>query len=293
MATTVLSVEVPEEEGDDTGARLLEAGASGAEVRDGSLLPMPDAPALPAGRARVRAFFAGREEAERAMRSLALSGALEELPDEDWGERWRRGLAPFTVGRVLVRPSWCEPPSRPDPCPPGEVEVVLDPGMAFGTGTHPTTSLCLSELDRILTAAPGSSVLDVGTGSGLLAIAARKLGAGRVVGTDNDPVALRVAGENAARNGVALELTAAPPEEVVGGFDVVVANILANTLVELAPGLAPRVAPGGKLLLSGLLAGQEDEVRRAYLAQGLADWSERDRALEVWRLLALQRIASP
>jgi ribosomal protein L11 methyltransferase len=153
--------------------------------------------------------------------------------------------------------------------PPGAAEVVLDPGMAFGTGTHATTSLCLAAIDAFLSRRPGASVLDVGTGSGLLAIAARKLGAGRVAANDNDPIAVAVAAENAERNAAALELTGDPPSTIPGSFDLVVANILANVLVELAPDLARRAAPGGEVVLAGVLVPQEAEVAAAFLAQGL------------------------
>lgn len=283
MPTYALTVDVAEAQADDTAALLLDAGAEGAEVRDGSVAPMPGAPRPASGRALVVAFFAAGDDASAAAAALGLSGEVAEIPDRDWSEAWKEGLAPFRVGRVFVRFSW-----TPSPSPPGTVEVVLDPGMAFGTGTHPTTALCLAGLDALLAAAPGAAVLDVGTGSGLLAIAAKKLGAGRVAGTENDPVALRVAGENAARNGVPLELGLLDPSEVAGRFHVVVANILANTLVALAPGIAARLAPGGTLLLSGILAGQEDEVRAAYLAQGLARDPARERAEGEWRLLALR-----
>jgi ribosomal protein L11 methyltransferase len=161
--------------------------------------------------------------------------------------------------------------------------------MAFGTGAHPTTSLCLEALSDALAARPGAAVLDVGTGSGLLAIAARKLGAGRVAANDVDPVAVRVARENAAANGVALELVAGPVEDVAGPFEVVVANILANTLVELAPALAERLAPGGLLFLAGILTPQEEEVRSAYLAEGLARLPDLERREGEWSLLALGR----
>jgi ribosomal protein L11 methyltransferase len=167
------------------------------------------------------------------------------------------------------------------------VEIVLDPGMAFGTGSHPTTALCLGALDRELSRRPGAAVLDVGTGSGLLAIAAARLGARRVAGTENDAAALEVARENAARNGVSVELSLSPPASVTGRFDVVVANILANTLVELAPEVASKVAPGGALYLSGLLAGQEEQVREAYAACGLTPDRARDGADREWRLVAL------
>jgi ribosomal protein L11 methyltransferase len=167
--------------------------------------------------------------------------------------------------------------------------VILDPGMAFGTGTHPTTALCLRALSALLAARPGAAVLDVGTGSGLLAIAAARLGARRAVGTDDDPVALRVAAENAARNGVRLELLADPPEAVPGAFEVVVANILANTLVELAADVAAHLEPGGVALVSGILAPQEAEVRAAYRRAGLRAMPERDRRDGEWSLLAFER----
>ena len=286
MPSYALTLDVPESDADDLAALLLGEGAAGAEVRDASVLPMPGAPRPPPGRAHVVAFFAARDEAEAAAAAVGVQGSVAELADQDWGERWKEGLAPFAVGRVFIRFSW----SAAAP-PPGAVEVVLDPGMAFGTGTHPTTALCLAGLDALLAAAPGADVLDVGTGSGLLAIAARKLGAGRVAATENDPIALRVAEENAQRNGVALELHLAPPSAVPGTFPVVVANILANTLVELAPQISARLAPGGTLLLSGILAGQEEEVRSAYVAQGLTPAPARERHEGDWRLLALGRPA--
>ena len=286
MASYALTVEVADESADDVAALLLEEGASGAEVRDRSIAHMPGVAAPSAGRAYVVAFFATRERATAAAETLALRGSISDVPEQDWSEAWKRGLAPIAVGRVFIRPSWVS--AVP---PDGSVEVVLDPGMAFGTGTHPTTALCLAGIDVLLAASPGSDVLDVGTGSGVLAIAAFKLGAARVVATDDDPVALRVAGENARRNGAALELTPAPPEQVAGLFRIVVANILANTLVELAPGLAARVAPGGTLLLSGVLSGQVEDVRVACRRHGLRALPALDRADGEWRLVAMGRPA--
>jgi ribosomal protein L11 methyltransferase len=278
MPAFTLTLDVPGAEADLRSADLFEDGALGVEVRDAETTPMPGQPRPPPGRALLVAFFAGREDAAAAR--ARRGGEVAELPDQDWSETWKAGLAAFSVGTVFVRPSWIE--AAP---PPGAVEVVLDPGMAFGTGTHPTTALCLAALAAALR--PGARVLDVGTGSGLLAVAAAKLGAGEVVASDDDPVALEVARENAERNGVRLALTGEPPARIGGAFDVVVANILANTLVALAPELAPRVAPGGALLLSGILAGQENEVRAAYVAQGLA--AAPDRADGEWRLLVLRR----
>jgi ribosomal protein L11 methyltransferase len=282
MPTWSLTIETDAALAEERSAELFELGASGVEVRDGEGTPMPGIPLPPPGRALLVAWFADRTDALSAR--AIHGGAAAEVPDEDWGEGWKKDLRPLDVGRVRVRPSWIDAPP-----PPGAVEVVLDPGMAFGTGSHPTTSLCLAALSDLLAGRAGASVLDVGTGSGLLAIAARKLGAGRVAANDEDPVAVEVARENAERNGVSLELTVDPVERIAGTFDVVVANILANVLVALAPSLAAKVAPGGVLLLSGILGPQEDEVRRAHVAQGLAPLPNGDRRDGEWSLLALRR----
>jgi ribosomal protein L11 methyltransferase len=285
VPTYAVTVEAERERAEEVSAELWDAGASGVEVRDGEGTPMPGLPQPPPGRAILVAWFAERADADEAARDLG--GEVAEVPDEDWGETWKKGLGPLSVGRVFVRPSWVDAAA-----PAGQVEVVLDPGMAFGTGTHPTTSLCLAALSDLLAARPGAAVLDVGTGSGLLAIAARKLGAGRVAGNDNDPVAIAVARENAARNGADVALTTDPLPAIAGRFDVVVANILANTLVELAPELLARLAPGGAVLLSGILAPQETEVRTAYLALGLRPLPGGDRRDGEWSLLALERPAA-
>jgi ribosomal protein L11 methyltransferase len=282
MPTFSLTLETPLLQADDVSAELFDLGASGVEVRDGEGTPMPGAAQPSAGTALLVAWFPERAAAEEGARRHG--GVVAEVPDADWGEEWKKSFAPLDVGRVRVRPSWIDTPP-----PPGAVEVVLDPGMAFGTGSHPTTSLCLAALSDLLAARPGAAVLDVGTGSGLLAIAARKLGAGRVAGNDNDPVAVRVARENADRNGAEVELVEAPLSGIAGAFDVVLANILANTLVELAPEIAAKLAPGGVVLLSGILAPQEEEVRRAYVALGLAPVPGGDRRDGEWSLLALER----
>ena len=285
MPTFSLTIDVPRDEAETFAAELMEAGAGGVEIRDGEGTPMPGVTQPAAGRALVVGFFAERQAAGEA--GGAFGGEVAEVPDQDWGEAWKRGLTPLSIGRAFVRPSWIDAPT-----PPGMVEIVLDPGMAFGTGTHPTTSLCLAGLSDLLAARPGASVLDVGTGSGLLAIAASKLGAGRVAGNDNDPIAVRVARENAALNGVALELDERPVQLQPGPFDVVLANILANTLVELAPAITAQLAPGGVVLLSGILTPQEEEVRAAYLAAGLRPHPGGDRRQGEWSLLAMARPAA-
>jgi ribosomal protein L11 methyltransferase len=264
MTTWSLTAELLADRADACTALLFERGAAGVEEREAGLAPMPGARQPGSGRVLLVAFFQERGDARQAAADLDVPSELAEIPDRDWGEEWKKGLGPITVGRVFLRPSWID--ATP---PPGSAEVVLDPGMAFGTGTHATTSLCLAAIDDFLSRRPGASVLDVGTGSGLLAIAARKLGAGRVAANDNDPVAVAVAAENAARNGAQLELTGDPPEAIAGSFDLVVANILANVLVDLSPALAAKISLGGELVLAGILVPQEEEVRLPFLAQGL------------------------
>jgi ribosomal protein L11 methyltransferase len=282
VSTWSVTLQSAADEAEDLAAALFDEGASGVEVRDGQEAPMPGVARPPPGRAILVAWFPDRAEADAV--AAARGGEVALVPDEDWGEAWKKGLGPLAIGRVFVRPTWVSAAA-----PPGSVEVVLDPGMAFGTGTHPTTALCLAALSDLLAARPGLSVLDVGTGSGLLAIAARKLGAGRVAATDNDPVAVEVARENATANAAELELAVATLPEIAGRFDLVVANILANTLAALAPEIAAKLAPRGVVLLSGILAPQEREVRDAYLAQGLRPLAGGDRRDGEWSLLALER----
>ncbi|HSH57337.1 MAG TPA: 50S ribosomal protein L11 methyltransferase [Halomonas sp.] len=195
--------------------------------------------------------------------------SVELLADRDWEREWMEDFVPLQMGeRLWIVPSWHTPPE------PGAVNLHLDPGLAFGTGTHPTTALCLAWLDAlaICEALEGQTVLDIGTGSGILAIAALKLGARRAVGTDIDPQALTASRDNAERNGVqeqALQLCYPEQLDDAETFPVVVANILAGPLVEMAPMIAGHVAPGGRLALSGILEGQAEQVLQAYREQGL------------------------
>ena len=204
-----------------------------------------------------------------AARSLARTPPpFETFPvaDRDWVRATQEQFGPIRVTEDFwIVPSWCTPP-RAD-----ALNLVLDPGLAFGTGAHPTTRLCLLWLVEHV--ARGASVLDYGCGSGVLAIAAARLGAGRVVGADIDPRAVLASVDNAAANGVHAEFTlvdALAPER----FAIVVANILANPLRLLAPALAGRASEGGSIALSGILASQADDVMAAY-----APWLD----MSVWR----------
>lgn len=193
----------------------------------------------------------------------------ELVADRDWEREWMDGFQPLRMGeRLWIVPSWHTPPE------PDAVNLHLDPGLAFGTGTHPTTALCLAWLDTLAVSGEleGKKVLDVGTGSGILAIAALKLGASHATGTDIDPQALTASRDNAKRNGIdASRFSLCYPEqlETERRFPIVTANILAGPLVELAPVIAGHVAPGGCLALSGILESQARNVLDAYAGQGL------------------------
>ncbi|WP_386083600.1 50S ribosomal protein L11 methyltransferase [Vreelandella sp. F11] len=193
----------------------------------------------------------------------------ELLADRDWEREWMDDFTPLRMGqRLWIVPSWHEPPEAE------AVNLILDPGLAFGTGTHPTTALCLEWLDGLAVAGhlAEQQVLDVGCGSGILAIAALKLGASHADATDIDPQALQASRDNAERNAIAeSDLNLYYPEQLSDGghYPIVIANILAGPLVELAPMIAGHVAPGGRVALSGILANQADDVYEAYAAQGL------------------------
>jgi ribosomal protein L11 methyltransferase len=217
----------------------------------------------------------------RAAASLGLSHApaflVSKLADQDWVGKTQAQFAPIEIGaRLWVGPSWHEPPA-------GRAAVRIDPGLAFGTGAHPTTKLVLDFLEKTIQG--GERVLDYGCGSGILTIAAAKLGAARVDGVDIDPQAVETATANARANGV--DLRAARPEALAAAvYDIVVSNILAQPLIALAPLLAARTAPGGRIALAGILESQGQEVAQAY-----ARWFDIGAASieDVWILLEGRR----
>ncbi|MCK9538060.1 50S ribosomal protein L11 methyltransferase [Dokdonella sp.] len=185
---------------------------------------------------------------------------FREVADQDWTRAWMDRFKPMQFGRRLWIYPW-----NIEPAPDARAQVVvrLDPGLAFGTGTHPTTALCLEWLDA--QALAGRTLIDYGCGSGVLAIAALKLGAAHVTGIDNDPQALTASADNAARNGVAARLRLDLPEDFSGTpADALVANILAGPLASLAPRFAECLKPGAPFALSGILAGQEAELLAIY-----------------------------
>ena len=184
---------------------------------------------------------------------------LETVEDQPWERAWMDNYQPMCFGqRLWIYPSWYEIPDD------ASVKLLLDPGLAFGTGTHPTTALCLAWLDG--EDVTGKTVLDYGCGSGILAIAALKLGAQHAVGTDIDPQALLATQDNAERNSIdpAQLVTCYPKQLPEQTYDIVMANILAGPLVELAPHLLAALRTNGQLVLSGILAEQAESIREAY-----------------------------
>jgi ribosomal protein L11 methyltransferase len=251
---------------------LFEAGAISVSVEDAEAgtefetpqFGEPGSPETPLWRtSRVVALFEpgddlnARIAAAKAEVDLANAQTdITEVAEQDWVRLTQSQFDPIRINdRLWIVPSWHEAPD------PNAINLILDPGLAFGTGSHPTTRLCLEWLCAKVSR--GSTALDYGCGSGILALAAAKLGATDVLGVDIDERALEAAADNAARNNVVLRL-AHSKQALAEQFDLVVANILTNPLCVLAPLIAARVAPGGQLALAGVLEAQAEQVIAAY-----------------------------
>jgi ribosomal protein L11 methyltransferase len=271
MAWLSLKLAVDGDQAEALSDALLEAGALSVSTEDRDAgTPAEEAqfgePGLADPKSWKRnwvvALLASDADVPALLASLNLPADIEHqtetVAEQDWVRLTQSQFDPIPIsGRLWIVPSWHEAPD------PDAITIVLDPGLAFGTGSHPTTRLCLKWLEANLK--PGETVLDYGCGSGILAIAAVKLGAGRVVGVDIDPQAVEAARDNAGRNAVQAEfsLSGDLPE---GEYDVVVANILTNPLKALMPLLAGRARTGGRIILSGILEAQADEVMAIYSA---------------------------
>jgi ribosomal protein L11 methyltransferase len=282
MGYLALSVELEGQDPEGAEAACFAAGAVSVTLTDA----VDDAILEPApGEVRLwphtilQALFPSESAGPEAI--IALAGALdlpagrirvERIADRVWEREWLKDFHAMRFGRRL----WVVPNHEPPPSDPGAIMVRLDPGLAFGTGTHPSTALCLTWLDSHLTA--DAVVIDYGCGSGVLAVAAAKLGAREAHAFDIDPQALIATRDNAAANQVTAQVhvhesTASLPEQA----DILVANILAGTLVELAPQLCRRLRPGGKLILAGILRQQVHEVRAGFATLvDLTVFAERD-----------------
>ena len=268
MTWLQLSIEVPAEQAEIASEAFAAVGALSVTVLDAGdeplLEPAPGETPLWSCNRIVALFSAETEMAqvEEYLRNTfpgePIKCQVEQLEDRDWSNTWRDTFSAMQFGRRLwVCPLGESPPDA------GACVVQMDPGLAFGTGTHITTGLCLEWLDAHAPA--GKQVIDYGCGSGILAIAACKLGADRVYAVDIDPQALVATRDNAVRNAVddCLEVLL-PAELAIDPVDLVMANILANPLIELAGLLAARVRPGGQLIMTGILGEQADAVMAAY-----------------------------
>ena len=252
---------------------LMEMGADAVSMEDAADQPLyePDPGTTPLWhQTRVTGLFDSGRDTEQLCNTIRdgwhqqTQQTLPEIDvtlveDKDWERAWMDDFQPLRFGnRLWIVPSWHQPPE------PEAANLMLDPGLAFGTGTHPTTALCLEWLDS--QAVEGCQVIDYGCGSGILGLAALLLGADHVIGVDTDPQALEASRDNARRNQVEdrkldLYLPEQEPDTIA---DIMLANILAQPLIGLAPHLASRVRDGGLLVLSGILANQAREVMEAY-----------------------------
>ncbi|MBN1564959.1 MAG: 50S ribosomal protein L11 methyltransferase [Anaerolineae bacterium] len=260
----------------------------------------------PADELIVRAYFPANEQAETKQQQLREAiwhmSRLYPMPEpefkviqeENWAEAWKVHYKPLRLGRHLyIRPQWItETDAKPD-----EIVLVLDPGTAFGSGTHPTTQLCLIAIEDMLADWPGINVLDLGCGSGILGIAALKLGAAHVLGVDIDDLAIKATTQNATYNEVQDRITtqeggleAVKAQQAASGqqFDLLLCNILAKVIIQLcADGLGETVRPGGKAIFSGIIDTQADEVEVALRAAGLEP--TRRRLQKDWVVIEAQK----
>lgn len=283
MAWIQINTIVKEPQAEPLSDALMEVGASSVTFADAKDQPIfePELGTTPIWQhTKVIGLFDAEEDTLAILQQLqhlmpdvaSDSYVIEQLEDKDWVRAWMDQFEPMQFGeRLWIVPSWSEPPQ------PEAVNLMLDPGMAFGTGTHPTTSLCLTWLDQH---APADlAVIDYGCGSGILALAAEKLGAASVVGTDIDPQAITASQQNAERNEASI------PFHLVKDFDsepvdLLLANILAGPLKELAPEFKRLLKPNGQLILSGLLAVQANELITFY--QNLGFELQAQNTLDEW-----------
>jgi ribosomal protein L11 methyltransferase len=285
MQWVEILIEIPAESAEAVTALLLEFGSQGVAEIGGDpriltgFLPESD---------DLLARLDDLDDRLARLTDYGLSAPLNlsyrHVEDADWANEWKRHFRPLEIGRRLViKPSWETYERDPD-----RLVIELDPGMAFGTGTHPTTALCLEALEDYVTA--GSVVADIGCGSGILSLAAARLGAAKVHATDIDPLPRQIARENVARNGLEERITIHAMEAfdaAARDCDLVVANIIASVILELIPSVYARLKPGGLFIACGIVEERLPEVVQALAQAGFTVGETRSR--EVWRAIVSSR----
>jgi ribosomal protein L11 methyltransferase len=288
MNWIVLSVKTTAAGADTVSALLMSCGAKGTQIVDRADIPDADrmtgfgelidadlAQQMPTD-VLVKAWYASPEEARQAITRLAalkheafleageLSVSEAEAKDEDWAENWKQYYKPMRVGkRLVVKPSWEVYKEQA-----GDLVIHMDPGMAFGTGTHETTRLCLEMIEQHY---KGGPALDIGTGSGILAVALARIGSGPVLAVDIDPVAVKSAGENVKLNVLTERVQVKQGDlalDIAGRFSFISANILADVVISLAEPVKTLLTKNGLFLASGIIRDREEDVREAYLQAG-------------------------
>ncbi len=275
-------VDVAPDAVDEISALLFELGAEGVEERDETTL----AKSAASGKITLVGAFSTREDAAQALLELdaALRPRYEEVVGDGWRDAWKEHYKPYAIAEgLVVRPPWEAYEAKP-----GEKVLELEPGRAFGTGLHETTRLVVQAIKKYASESKGKLVIDVGCGSGILALAALTLGAERAIAIDNDPDVIDVTLENAARNGLAdrIEASTTDVTALEATAPLVLANIEAHVLIPMAPALIERVEAGGLLFLSGVLVPQTQSVLAAYV--DTMDVLETP-VLGEWTLIALRK----
>ena len=264
-----IKMEVPFDRADEVSAYLIGMG-SGGVVTGGGAVDAFELSEDNGAKVEIKAYFPQEEAPEKAAEirgyleglGLEFGISVSNIEDEDWAHKWKEFFKPERItDRIVIKPTWeaCEAKE-------GDIVIEIDPGMAFGTGTHPTTRGCLKLIEDVVSRGGIETMLDVGTGSGILAIAAARLGVARTIAIDLDPAAVKVAEENIALNKVEAQVRVAriKVDIIYVFFHLVVANIIAEELVRLSMPLKGRVAPNGYLILSGIIAEKTGMVKEAF-----------------------------
>ena len=262
MTYIEIIVTAPEESHDALINRMSEMGAIGFIEQDGGLIGYFEPNRSPAEICNELGRFKSVLEASGLAASFSLSHNI--LPEKDWNETWKKNFTPIDVGdNLTIIPSWLQSATK-------RIPIIIDPGMVFGTGHHETTRTCLSMIEKIARASNKRRFLDIGTGTGILAIGASRLGFEQVTAVDIDPLAVNAAHRNAEANSlINVEVLEGTIQTVSSRFDLITANLLVEILIGIAPELSDRLEPGGRAILSGLLLGQENSVIEAMASAGL------------------------